>query len=364
MAEAAHAVVHRGWMACPLGQATGDRPAKAGLRMGSAGDEEAGTTEDAALLPRLLVELAPPELAPWLAGNVMPGVWSFAAAAPGPHVAVVALMHGNEIAGAVLLDRWLRAGLRPLAGRLTLVLANIDAFARFDPEDPTASRFLDEDMNRLWDEETLAGGRRSAELRRARALQPLLAEVDQLLDLHSMLWPADPLILCGQTAAARRLALGLGTPPLVVADEGHAAGARLIDHAAFTAPGSRRAAILLEAGPHWAAPTVAAMEATATRLLRQAGLLPPATPPDAPAPGPAPRLAEVTRTVTAATGGFAFLRPYRGGDVVPRRNTLIALDGEAEIRTPHDDCLLVMPSLRTARGHTAVRLARFAEPDW
>ncbi len=41
------------------------------------------------------------------------------------------------------------------------------------------------------------------------------------------------------------------------------------------------------------------------------------------------------------------------------RNTLIALDGNTEIRTPHDDCLLVMPSLRPSRGHTAVRLARF-----
>ena len=51
---------------------------------------------------------------------------------------------------------------------------------------------------------------------------------------------------------------------------------------------------------------------------------------------------------------------YRGGDVIARRNTLIAMDGATEIRTPHDDCLLVMPSLRPSRGHTAVRLARFA----
>ena len=66
----------------------------------------------------------------------------------------------------------------------------------------------------------------------------------------------------------------------------------------------------------------------------------------------------MTTTVTAATAGFAFVQPWRGGDVVARRNTLIALDGNAEIRTAYDDCLLVMPSLRTSRGHTAVRLAR------
>ena len=72
-----------------------------------------------------------------------------------------------------------------------------------------------------------------------------------------------------------------------------------------------------------------------------------------------PRYAEVTMAVTAATANFAFVQSFRGGHVVPRRNTLLALDGETEIRTPYDDCLLVMPSLRPSRGHTAVRLARF-----
>jgi hypothetical protein len=71
------------------------------------------------------------------------------------------------------------------------------------------------------------------------------------------------------------------------------------------------------------------------------------------------RYAEVTRVVTAATASFAFVQPFRGGDVIARRDTLIAMDGPTEIRTPHDDCLLVMPSLRPSRGHTAVRLARF-----
>ena len=59
---------------------------------------------------------------------------------------------------------------------------------------------------------------------------------------------------------------------------------------------------------------------------------------------------------------LAFVRAFRGGDVVPLRNTLIGMDGDTEIRTPHDDCLLVMPSLRPSRGHTAVRLARFVSP--
>jgi predicted deacylase len=321
----------------------------------------AGAKRDA--VPPFEVNIAKPDLRPWREGNALPGVWSFAAAASGPHIAVAALVHGNEIAGAAVLDRWLRAGLRPARGRLSLVFANMEAFNRFDPADPTASRFVDEDMNRLWDESVLAGGRRSCELRRARALRPFLDTVDVLLDLHSMLWPADPLILAGRTERARRLALDLGVPPLVVGDDGHATGRRLIDYDGFTDAEGARVGLLVEAGAHWEAPTVATMEATAASLLRRFGtaasddeVLPPPPPPAATA---RPRLAEVTRTVTATAPGFAFLRPYRGGEVVPERNTLIALDGDAEIRTPHDDCLLVMPSLRTVPGHTAVRLARF-----
>jgi predicted deacylase len=282
-------------------------------------------------------------------------------------VAIVALVHGNEIAGAVVMERWLRAGLRPVRGRLSLVLANTTAFGRFDPEDPTASRFIDEDMNRLWDTETLESGRRSCELLRARALRPLFDTVDVLLDLHSMLWPSDPLMLSGQAERAHQLGLRLGLPPLVVADEGHAGGRRLIDYAPFADPAGTRTAVLVEAGAHWERSTVALTAACAARLLRLTGTVgadDPAlgdAPEDAAAtePAPPPRLAQVTSTITARTAGFTFMRPFRGGEVVARRNTLIALDGEVEVRTPHDDCLLVMPSLLTMPGHTAVRLARF-----
>jgi predicted deacylase len=310
---------------------------------------------------RLDVRIRAPDLRPLLGGNAMPGVWSFTAAAPGPHVAVVALTHGNEIGGALVLDRWLRAGLRPARGRLSLVFANIDAYARFDPEDPTASRFLDEDLNRLWDADTLDSGRRSLELRRARVLRPLFDTVDILLDLHSMLWPSDPLMLVGHSARAAELALRLGVPSLAVADDGHLSGRRLIDYAPFSEPASRRAAILVEAGSHWEPATVSTMEATGAALLRVTGSVHPEDPILWPAATDLPRarLAEVTRTVTARTPGFAFVRPFRGGDVVPQRNTLIALDGDTEIRSPHDNCLMVMPSLRTMPGQTAVRLARF-----
>ncbi len=308
-------------------------------------------------LPRLEVRLPVPDIAPWRAGNTgVEGVWTLAAAEPGPHLMLTALVHGNEIAGALLLTRWLRDDVRPRRGRLTLCFANLNAFDRFDRADPTASRFLDEDLNRVWAEELLGSPRRSSELDRARALLPALRQADVLLDLHSMLWPSDPLFIAGPGAAARELGRELATPPLVVCDEGHAAGMRLIDHAHFAAGAS---ALLVEAGPHWQPETLAQMEATAAQLLRRLGMAKEGAqlPPEA--PRPPGRIARVTRTVTAQSTDFAFLREFRGGEVIARRNTLIALDGEAEVRTPHDDCLLVMPSPRAMRGHTAVRLARF-----
>ena len=55
-------------------------------------------------LPAFKVELAPPDLSAWLAGNTgIAGFTSYAAEAPGPHVLLLALMHGNELAGAIVL---------------------------------------------------------------------------------------------------------------------------------------------------------------------------------------------------------------------------------------------------------------------
>ena len=311
--------------------------------------EEAGR----GTLPHFTIEVSPPDISPWLAGNTgVPGFTTLESGVPGPHVAVTALMHGNELAGAIVLDRVLRAGFTPALGRLTLGFANLAAFQRFDPAQPTASRFVDEDLNRLWDPARLDGPRRSAELDRARAMRPLIDQVDVLLDLHSMLWPSDPLILSGPTAKGRDLGCAVGTPGMVIADVGHVSGPRLIDYQRFTGPGPA-SAILVEAGQHWEKPAVDCAVACLDGLLHCTGLRQ-GTPPAA-----ASCVAEVTIAVTAATNAFAFLREFRGGQVIPERNTLIALDGTVEIRTPYDQCMLVMPSLRPSRGHTAVRLARF-----
>ena len=311
-------------------------------------------------LPEFKVRLTRPDLAAWVAGNAgVPGIITRDSGRPGPHVAVLSLIHGNEIAGAIVLDRLLRAGLAPNRGKLSFGFVNLAAFDRFDPVRPTASRFLDEDLNRVWDEAILDGPRHTIELDRAREVRPFIETVDVLLDLHSMLWPSEALILSGVPEKGRALARAIGTPSLVVADHGHVNGRRLIDYPRFANPDTPYAACLVEAGQHWDETTVDTMLGSVSGLLRHVGIFAPEAPLPPPVRAGGARMATVTAAVTATTTSFAFVQPYRGGDIIPRRNTLIAMDGDTEIRTPHDDCLLVMPALRPSRGHTAVRLARF-----
>ncbi|MDE2333308.1 MAG: succinylglutamate desuccinylase/aspartoacylase family protein [Rhodospirillales bacterium] len=304
-------------------------------------------------LPHFEVALTPPDLRPWLAGDGdIPGFVTRKSADEGPHVLLLSLMHGNEIAGAIVLDAMLREGFLPRRGRVTMGFANLEAFATFDATQPTQSRFVEEDLNRVWDPAVLAVEGSSVERRRARAMMPAVLAADVVLDLHSMLWPSDPLVLAGVSPRGRALASRMGGPDLIVADAGHLAGRRLIDHPRFSGPGAATA-LLVEAGQHWHVDTVTMMHRCVAGLLAALDM-------GSPVPEAAPaRFAEVTHNVVAQTATFSFVRPWRGGDVVAKARTTLALDGESEVRTPYDDCLLVMPSLRPAPGQTAVRLARF-----
>ncbi len=309
-------------------------------------------------LPQFPVHITAPDISPWLAGNTgIPGFTTWDSGEPGPHVVLVGLTHGNEIAGAIVLDEMLRNRAKPARGKLTFGFANIAAFARFDPERPIAARYVEEDLNRVWDDIQLFGVRRSLELDRAREIRPLIDTADIVLDLHSMLWPSDPLLLCGPAAQGRDLALALGTPAMVVADQGHAGGKRLIDYGRFTEASCAAACILVEAGQHWEADTINQMRATIRALLHHTGQRP-QFPPPAQA---TPLFAEVSHVITAKTNRFVFERDFRGGERIPHANTLIAHDGDTEIFTPYDDCLLIMPSHKPSHGHTAIRLAKIKQ---
>lgn len=307
------------------------------------------------------VEVAPPDISAYRRGNT--GVDWFASLdgpAPGPHVMVTALMHGNELCGAVVLDELLRAGARPERGRLTLGFCNVAAYRNFDPDYPALSRFVDEDMNRLWDAAALDGPRDSLEARRCREIRPLLDTADFLLDLHSMQHPTAPLMLAGPLAKGRALAEKVGAPGHVVMDRGHAAGRRMRDYGPFSDPASPRAALLAECGQHWARSSVEVARRVTARFLAAAGAASPEAVEEwlGPSAPEAQTVIEVTEAVAVETGSFAFVAPYVGMETIPRAGTLLARDGARPIRTPYDDCVLIMPSRRLGKGQTAVRLGR------
>ena len=310
---------------------------------------------------RFDIEIAAPDISPYAAGNTgIPYVTTFDIGRPGPHVLVNALTHGNEICGAVALDRLFRDGVRPVAGKLTLSFANVAAYRSFDPRNPTASRFVDEDFNRVWDEATLDGRRQSAELQRARELRPLVASADLLLDIHSMQQAAAALMLAGLTDKSLRLARRVGVPEFIVRDVGHAAGKRMRDYGAFADAASAKAALLVECGQHWEARAAAVAIDTARRFLAVSGVLPPDEARRILAAQAQPqRVVSVTDAVTIASERFAFTADYRGLEIIAKAGTVIARDGERDIRTPYDHCVLIMPSRRLLPGQTAVRLGRF-----
>jgi len=311
-------------------------------------------------LPDFPVFIDPPDLTPWENGNNgIAGVIERDSGRSGPEITVVSLIHGNEFAGALAMDRLLREDIRPICGVMRFVFANINAFRHFQPNNPTASRFISEDLNRVWSADRLHQPSGSSEMERALELLPIIQRTDLLLDLHSMLWDSTPLYISPPTRSSIALAEMLSsredTQFLTLTDLGHMGGSRLIEHERFISPGKSRGSVLLEAGQHWQQETVE----TSIRVIRlfvekaahlyfdtsraEHGLTCHAT---------------VTDNIVARSASFAFTRPYKGGHIIESAGTVIATDGDDEIFTPYDHCVLIMPNLCVRRGQLAVRLAR------
>jgi len=307
------------------------------------------------------IELRPPDLGPWRIGNTgVEYVHQFDSGRPGPTVMLQALTHGNELCGAIALDGLLREGVQPLVGRLIVCFANVAAFERFDTERPDDSRYIDEDLNRVWTDAQLFGSRDSQELRRARALQPFVDSADFLLDIHSMQDACRPLMVCGLLDKGAAFARALGMPGDLLIDTGHPSGLRMRDRGGFGDPASPKNALLIECGQHWEASSAEVAIDSVLLFLRLTGIV-------APDWGslrrPLPtqqHLVRVDRPVVALSPDFRFLFPVHGLDVIEQAGTAFAQDGETVFKTDYDQTVLVMPSMKHGKpGNTMVRLGRF-----
>ncbi|MEO1115120.1 MAG: succinylglutamate desuccinylase/aspartoacylase family protein [Pseudomonadota bacterium] len=305
------------------------------------------------------VELTPPDLSAYRAGNTgIPYIWRFESGVPGPNVMLSAIVHGNEPCGAIALDWLLQRDTRPAAGSLTCAFMNIAAYEAFDPANPNATRWIDEDFNRVWDTDVLEGDRDSVELRRAREVRPALEGIDYLLDIHSMQHLAPPLMMSGRHARAKALAASVGVPERVVGDAGHAAGRRMRDYGAFDDPVAANTALLIECGQHWEARAGLLAKESAARFLVATGTLPEDILAEFADPLKPQEAYTVIEAVTIKNEAFVFEKAFTGGEIIPETGTVLGHDGDEPVVTKEDNLMLVMPSKRLWRGQTAVRLAR------
>ena len=309
------------------------------------------------------IETQPPDISGYRDGNTgVDFVHLIDSGRPGPTVMVQALTHGNEFCGAIALDYLFQQRIRPEAGKWVVAFANVEAYERFDFDDPDASRYIDEDYNRVWGDDVLFGARDSIELRRARKLQPFVDAADYLLDIHSMHEPCRPIMVCGTVEKHVALARKVGLPADLLIDTGHPAGVRMRDRGTFSDPDNARAAVLIECGQHWEKSAVDVAIDTMLRFLAATGgVSPQSIEPRLRVQTPSrQRVIRVTEPVVAQSMNFQFLVPIESLSIVAKAGMPIARDGATVWTAPYDDTVLVMPSMRHLRpGNTQVRLGRY-----
>ena len=308
------------------------------------------------------IELSPPDIADYRQGNTgVDFITTIDSGKAGPHVMVNAVTHGNELCGAIVVDRLIKMKVRPTRGKLTLGFANVAAFHSFNPALPHASRFIDEDFNRVWSPAALDGPRQSAELTRARAMRPIIDQLDFLLDIHSMHDPHGPVMISGPLDKGIALSKQTGVPEFIVADAGHANGTRMRDYGGFGDPASHKAALLVECGQHWERASEDLAWQTAWRFLHALNVVDVALAESQidSVPPPAQKVVRVTEAVIASGSNFKFADGLHGLSVVTKRGDVIALDDGKPVPAPYDNCVLIMPTLIHVKpGLTAVRLGR------
>ena len=307
-----------------------------------------------ALEPTL--EVLPRDLSAYRQGNIgVDYVHRFDSGKPGPHVLVNALTHGNEFCGMVAVSALLDAQVRPLVGTLTLSFANVAAYETFDAAKPFESRQLVHNLNRIWSSEWLDGKEDSPELRRARALQPVVAQADHVLDIHSTSQDVEPFWVYAGFSRNGEVALAIGRPSVhLVMPDGLGSGTPLIQYGQFGQASGKGAAMVVECGQHFRRATSDLATGVARAFLAHFGLI--ARDP-APLPAAPQRRFQLLQTCVIKTAEFRFVRPCIGFEVFAK-GELIATDGADEIRAPCDDCTILMPARSAIVGREAVYLAR------
>ena len=301
------------------------------------------------------LEVLPRDLSAWRKGNTgVDYVHRFDSGKPGPHVLVNALTHGNEFCGMVAALNLLETGVRPAKGVLTISFANVAAYESFDIENPFESRQLVHNMNRIWSPEWLDGPEDSPELRRARDLRDVVEAADHILDIHSTSQDVVPFWVYPAYERNGAVALAIGRPSVhLVMPNGLGSGTPLIQHGPHGRADGKGSALVAECGQHFKRASSDLAIGVARDFVAHFGLIEQETPL---AVRPQRRF-ELLQTCMVKTPEFHFARPVLGFETFAK-GELIAIDGPDEIRSPCDDCTILMPTREPIVGREAVYLSR------
>lgn len=287
---------------------------------------------------------------------------------PGPRLAVVARMHGNEPVGDPVLVR-LEAEIPDhlVRGSILLVRANEAGAAADIRHTPTGT-----DLNRLWDTATqlrLAAAAPEAlcyEERRALELAPLLLACDGVLDLHSTSRPAAPFLVMRDDQAHARLALELGVKRLVTGLHENAilSGGVAANVGLYAGEQGKRLGFTFEAGQHTDPENAARAWEVTVRYLAGLGLWSP-RPPMSPVRAEVYEITERVIQASAGTEPFRFVG-YDGGELgggrrgLPARklhsfeeiqaDEVVLRRGRAEVLRAHSPFTMLMPAPATPPG--------------
>lgn len=140
----------------------------------------------------------------WEAGPVE-GVWIGEAREPGPTVAVIGGVHGDELTGIEVVKES-RSKLAIDCGRVVLMLGNLPAIERNQRDTGTN---LNRQFKPLTLEQVVNCETEPYEVHRAQELLPFLRMCDAALDLHDYTSPKGrPFIVCERNALTTALKIG------------------------------------------------------------------------------------------------------------------------------------------------------------
>ena len=301
------------------------------------------------------IEVLPRDLSAYREGNIgIDYVHRFESGRPGPHVLINALTHGNEFCGMVAACHVLDTGVRPRQGTLTVSFANVAAYETFDPQRPFDSRQITHNFNRIWSSELLDSDQDSVELRRARAMRPVVAAADHILDLHSTSQDVQPFWVYPDFERNARVASAIPSPSVhLVMPQGLGSGTPVVQHGAHGQKGSAAgAALVAECGQHFKQSSANLAIEVTMNFLALFGMIE-----QPPAPSTTPRRFELLKTYVVSHPDFRFSRPVIGFETFAK-GELIATDGDHPIHAPCDGCTIFMPTRAPIVGREGVYLTR------